>query len=97
MTEIEKAIETLNVMESQYNHIRHSDAEFDAVEQAKDALRSQQEREKGCEYCTGELSKLENHHTIHTPSGWVVETDMKYCWNCGRRLKEAQSDAHPAD
>ena len=34
----EEAIQTLNVMQSSYAHIRHSDAEWEAVEMAKEAL-----------------------------------------------------------
>lgn len=76
--EIEKAVETLNVMEGQYAHIRHSDAEFEAIEQAKDALRAQQERENGCKMCNGRDALL-------------LRKAHKYCKYCGRRLKEAQS------
>lgn len=72
--EIEKAIERLETM---YCPLKH-DAE--ARDLAVQALREQQEREKGCQFCTGrpgELKRAAGH---------------KYCYMCGRRLKEAQGD-----
>lgn len=46
MTEIDEAIQTLCVMQSQYSHIRHRETEWAAVEQAIAALREKQEREQ---------------------------------------------------
>lgn len=59
----------------------------DTARLAVKALQEKEEREKGCEYCKGPISKCENHHAIKTPNGWVVETEMRYCWNCGRELE----------
>jgi len=50
MSDIQKAIGTLNVMESTYSHIRKNDNEFEAIEAAKEALQDQAEREKECGY-----------------------------------------------
>lgn len=36
----EDAIQTINVMQSSYAHIRHSDAEWEALEMAKEAIKS---------------------------------------------------------
>jgi len=55
MNEIQNAIETLNVMESSYSHIRKIDSEFEAIEAGKSALQDQAERERGCEYCNGHV------------------------------------------
>ena len=46
----EEAIQTLNVMQSSYAHIRHSDAEWEALEMAKEALNSQ--RMEPCMKCS---------------------------------------------
>lgn len=51
MSKIQEAIETMNIMESNYSHIRKSDKEFEAIEAGKSALQDQAEREKGCEGC----------------------------------------------
>jgi hypothetical protein len=60
----EEAIRFINIMQSSYNHIRKSDAEFLTLELAKEALRAEQEREKGCEYCTVASASIEDgrHH-----------------------------------
>lgn len=88
MTEIEQHIQTLNVMQAQYSHIRRSDAEWQAVEAAKDALREKQEREKGCEFCKIELEDYpyinacgdcDSSDTIYTP---------EFCPICGCPLTE---------
>ena len=47
MTELDRHIQTLDVMKAQYSHIRHSEAEWQAIEASIDALREKQEREKG--------------------------------------------------
>lgn len=88
MTEIEQHIQTLNVMQAQYSHIRRSEAEWQAVEAAKDALREKQEREKGCEFCKIELEDYpyinacgdcDSSDTIYTP---------EFCPICGCPLTE---------
>lgn len=88
MTEIEQHIQTLNVMQSKYSHIRRSDAEWQDVEAAKDALREKQEREKGCEFCKMELEDYpyinacgdcDSSDIIYTPA---------FCPICGRTLTE---------
>ncbi|MCI1955355.1 MAG: hypothetical protein LKJ21_03140 [Oscillospiraceae bacterium] len=44
---MDKHIETLNVMESSYAHIRKNDSEFEAIEAAKEALQEQAADENG--------------------------------------------------
>lgn len=42
----QQAIEQLTIMQCQYNHIRKIDAEWEAIERAKEVLREVMKREK---------------------------------------------------
>lgn len=98
MTEIEQHIQTLNVMQAQYSHIRRSDAEWQAVEAAKDALREKLKREKGCEFCTGDIHDRTN--ILDSDCGEVYidgaghmtvgydDVEVRFCPMCGRPLTE---------
>jgi hypothetical protein len=70
---MDKHIETLNVMESSYAHIRKNDSEYEAIEAAKETLQEQAEREKGCSY--------------RMPCGWCSNFDRPCEEACGKRLK----------
>lgn len=39
-----------------------------------------------CSYCSDELMACEQYHAIKTPTGWVAENELRFCWNCGRKL-----------
>ena len=85
MSKIQEAIETMNVMESNYSHIRKSDKEFEAIETGKSALQDQAEREKCCEYCNG---------GIYSTAAYDFEVRgkyMKFCPYCGRDLRKLVS------
>lgn len=91
---MDKHIETLNIMESAYSHIRISNSKFSAIEAAKEALQEQAERENGCSLCNGERLKnvaIVNHweeDQIALVSGKVDENEQfVFCPKCGRRLK----------
>lgn len=89
---MDKHIETLNIMESSYAHVRKSDSEFEAIEAAKEALQEQAEREKGCEYCENVPSKYkgitaEAFEQRAADDEYVVGIDVNYCPKCGRELK----------
>ena len=45
MNEIERAIETLNVMQSTHSHIRKSNNEWEAIELSKEILRAELARQ----------------------------------------------------
>ena len=98
MDEIEKAIDydkayhDLADLHMKDEHFRHI---------LSDALRSQQEREKGCEYCR----TRHQHFTNCKKYSDYCDLDIcnrcknfapihiaKYCDRCGRRLKETQED-----
>lgn len=82
----EEAIQTLNVMQSSYAHIRHSDAEWEAVEMAKEALKKEIpcgvwlhpicEGMSTCPACGFEfLDKMEADN---------------FCSNCGQKIRRGQ-------
>ena len=78
MNEIEQHVMTINVMQSAYRHIRHSDAEFLALEAAKEALREQAERSKGCVSCDGGFGD----NTVE-----FKKLGYTTCPYCGKRLE----------
>ena len=40
-----------------------------------------------CPYCSDEIMACEQYHAIKTPTGkWVAENELRFCWNCGRKL-----------
>lgn len=82
MTEIEEIIQTLNVMQGEYAHIRRNDAEWEAVELAKAVLREKQEREQNAPLTLKELRGMDGepvyivdrwHCTAEKPiKHWVI-------------------------
>ena len=95
MNDTEKAIGTINQMQSMYNHIRHNDDEFLALDAAKEALREKQEREQGCEVCENvsctncmwqRMCKDDSHDGRCNSSSWKYEP-RNYCGYCGRKLR----------
>lgn len=93
---MDKHIETLNIMESSYAHVRKSDSEFEAIEAAKETLQEQAEREKGCEYCDPEVMSGNPIFSRHA-DGYLGNGEFRndagvgvkayFCPKCGKRLK----------
>lgn len=95
----QEAIETINVMQASHSHIRRNDAEWFALESAKDALREKQEREKGCKVCNEPCYACDYPCGSVGDDNWDVciftnhsyyhrDPRIKFCSNCGRRLPE---------
>lgn len=77
----EEAIQTLNVMQSSYSHIRHSDAEWEALEMAKEYLQTGVCTESGGTVKTGPLT-LEELRKMGGHPVWVQKEDngLESCW-----------------
>lgn len=71
MTEIEEAIRTLCIMESQYSHIRHRETEWTAVEQAIAVLHEQLKREQNESLTLEELREM----AMAGDMAWCADTD----------------------
>ena len=80
---MDKHIETLDMMEAAYAHIRKNDDQYEAIEAAISALQEQAEREKGCEYC----SDYEPNYNQFYDSEGELGAKFIFCPMCGRRLK----------
>ena len=99
MDEIEYAI--TNFEEFLVADIGQGDLHICSAETALTALREQAEREKGCEYCRGNVKELVdgdttifiNHEDKVFYADWSGNDylDWKHCPMCGRRL-EAEHD-----
>ena len=73
MNEIEKAIKDFE----KFKQAGYTHGELPSswhIELAISALRAQQEREKGCNYC----------------HGWDKRCGVNYCPDCGKELQEVQ-------
>lgn len=97
--EKEEAIQTLNVMQSRYAHIRHSDSEWEAVEEAKQALQAEScveledwasewreytGADAGFHYC----SKCSQQAFNYEDGREVVEVLSDFCPSCGRAMNQ---------
>lgn len=88
MTDIDHAIQTLRVMQGKYSHIRHSDAEWQALELAIEVLRDGQRKSEGCRCCIDNdcgLPALEWMYGLDH-----ILPDYQYCPMCGRKIEEEQ-------
>lgn len=83
----EEAIQTLNVMQSSYAHIRHSDAEWEALEMAKEALNSQ--RMEPCMKCSSKCCFClfnESRKCIRCKDHSFYTPVFNFCPHCGYPL-----------
>lgn len=100
MTEIERAIETLEerfMTMSMCGDIEYCKAQNRALDIAIAALREQAEREKGCEYCNDQEViawdmcndgiVIESNGKMHMLSGGDWEAEIDFCPMCGKRLE----------
>jgi len=86
MNEIERAIETLEerfMTMSMCGDIEYCKAQNRALDIAIAALREQQAREKGCDYC-GLIYKLDG--ASYGTDSVIIEN--RFCPMCGRELEE---------
>ena len=88
----ETAVETLSEIEY-YGGFRGrtkaAQALYDACILAVTALREQEERERGCEYCNGlPFSQMEDFTMPNASKKDYDIVTIRYCPMCGRRLPE---------
>ncbi len=99
MSELEQYIQTLNIMQSQYSHIRRRDPEWQAIEAAKDSLSASLTRSKGCAFCHAEHTEWGEGgaHDFRIDGNILYYFDAQYGWEgtkvcfcpkCGRQLTQ---------
>lgn len=75
---MDKHIETLNVMESSYAHIRKNDSEYEAIEAAKETLQERAADENGGILMDAKyLAEIEARCEAATPGPWVSIFGLK--------------------
>ena len=79
MGKYSKAIDTLQLMQAAYSHIRTCDTEWEAVELSQEVLRDAEQREQGCEWCKS--------------SKPLLYPKDKFCRYCGRQLNKTDKEA----
>ena len=96
MSEIENAIEQFEELKDD-NYSHRSLPSSWSIELAISALRAQQEREKGCEYCNGPDTEYGVISFPRTESGEIDINQVevvaaRVCPMCGRELKDVQDE-----
>jgi hypothetical protein len=92
----EEAIQCINIMQSSYNHIRKSDAEFLTLELAKEALREKLEREDP-QPLTDVFSGSGGRWGKCIKCGKLNRVEYNYCANCGTRICQPKEDENETD